>query len=148
MINKKGKDFATEYWTTIVRQEASNYTKTKYSYGKKGDKNWEYIALAEGWANYRQWKMSKQYLKYNSLTLTNNNKSNSYYYTPLKYKNEICYRYSSLIYELNSIITDSTIELAISNSSSISEFRDNIIKYDSKYKHIIISKFNTYDKLQ
>lgn len=149
MINNKGKDFATKYWTTVVHQEAFNSLKDmKNTYGQKGDDNWEYIALAEGWANFRQYKMCKKYLEFNSLTLTDNKKSASYNYTLLKYKDEIYYRYGSIMYELNSIITDSIIERAISNSSSISEFRDNIIEYDSKYKHIIISKFNTYDKLQ
>ena len=31
-------------------------------YGNKGDSNWEVIALSEGWANYRQWKMAKEHL--------------------------------------------------------------------------------------
>jgi hypothetical protein len=131
MINEKGKDFATKYWTTIVRQEASNYTKTKDSYGEKGDKNWEYIALAEGWANYRQWKMSKQYLKYNSITKvsyepTSDNKT--YNLSPKNFINRIYYRYSGLFVDLNGIYSDKEIENAISKNQSIGSFNKYIIE--------------------
>ena len=34
------------------------------SYGKKGDNNWQQVALCEGWANYIEYKMPYKYLKY------------------------------------------------------------------------------------
>jgi hypothetical protein len=147
MINKKGKDFATKYWTTIVRQEASNYTKTKDSYGKKGDKNWEYIALTEGWANYREWDMCLKYLKYNTLSETTNTNKKNYKYKPSIYNDYIEYRYAGLMSDLKNMISDTIIEDAISTSTTINQFR-NYLYNNSYFKEKINEIFNKYEKLQ
>lgn len=130
MINNKGKKFAKDYWTTVVVQEASNYISLGESYGKKGDKNWEYIALAEGWANYREWKMCKTYLKYNPITKVKydpNPINDDYYATPKHFLTKIYYRYSGLFVDFNGIFSDKEIENAISNNNSIKSFNEYII---------------------
>lgn len=65
MKSEKGFLWASDYWSHVVLQEASNYEKTGGSYGNKGDTNWQIIALAEGWANYREWDLARRYLNYN-----------------------------------------------------------------------------------
>ena len=74
MINNKGYNFASDYWSHNVYQQAKNAITSpdKNPYGVKGDENWEYIALSEGWANYREWNMCLKYLKYNTLSQTTN----------------------------------------------------------------------------
>lgn len=145
MINNKGKKFAKDYWTTVVVQEASNYISLGESYGKKGDKNWEYIALAEGWANYRQWKMSKQYLKYNSLTRTSDELSNEYSETPRHYKGYIQYRYAGFIFELNDFLSDEYIEKLFAKSNSIDDLEYNLIKDFPQYKTRITNTYKRYE---
>ena len=96
-----------------------------------GDNNWEYIALAEGWANYRQWKMCKEYMQYNSITKvsyepTSDNKT--YNLSPKNFINRIYYRYSGLFVDLNGIYSDKEIENAISKNQSIGSFNKYIIE--------------------
>lgn len=70
MINEKDLVWASDYWSANVYQQASNTfkdydgdgKKDGDSYGNKGDERWQIIALSEGWANYREWKLAKQYL--------------------------------------------------------------------------------------
>ena len=147
MINQRGKDFAIKYWTTIVRQEASNYSKTKISYGQKGDKNWECIALAEGWANYREWKLCLNYLKYNTLSQTTDTNKKSYKYKPTIYNDYIEYRYAGLMSDLKNMISDTIIEEAICTSTTINQFRNHLYN-NSKYMDKINEIFNKYEKLQ
>ena len=68
MISDHGFKLASEFWSTNVVQQAYNDISKDNPYGKKGDPNWQQIALSEGWANYRQWKMSRDYLGWNSIS--------------------------------------------------------------------------------
>jgi hypothetical protein len=68
MRSEKGYYWASDYWSHVVLQEASNYIRTNGSYGSKGDDNWQVIALAEGWANYREWDLARRYLGWNTLS--------------------------------------------------------------------------------
>ena len=134
MINNKGKDFATKYWTTVVHQEAFNSLKDmKNTYGQKGDDNWEYIALAEGWACYRQKLMCSKHINYNhkiptySLLITN---------------------YSNMYFQLKNIgISDKQLENSLSVSNSINSFKINLLNQvnNTKQQNLIKEKFKTYE---
>ncbi|MDR1227208.1 MAG: hypothetical protein LBK47_09990, partial [Prevotellaceae bacterium] len=65
MGSEKGYYWASDLWSHVVLQEAKNDINTSSSYGSKGDDNWQVIALAEGWANYREWNLARRYLNYN-----------------------------------------------------------------------------------
>ncbi len=52
--NDKGFLWASDYWSRNVYQQARNEIATDSPYGSKGDENWQIIALAEGWASYRE----------------------------------------------------------------------------------------------
>ncbi len=62
--NEKGYGSASAYWTSLVGTEVGHSITSigKSSYGKKGDNNWEQVALCEGWANYREYRMKSKYL--------------------------------------------------------------------------------------
>ena len=140
-------NFASKYWSNNVYQQAKNATTSpgRFPYGKKGDDYWEYIALSEGWANYRQWKLSKEYLKYNSIT----NIKSSYLYdkTPSYRINDIEYRYAALIDEMSSFISEKVFEKAISSCNTVNEFKNLLICEKSNYATIIKNKFDTYENL-
>ena len=147
MINNKGYNFASDYWSHNVYQQAKNAITSpdKNPYGVKGDENWEYIALSEGWANYRQWKMSKQYLKYNSLARTSDELSNEYSETPRHYKGYIQYRYAGFIFELNDFLSDEYIEKLFAKSNSIDDLEYNLIKDFPQYKTRITNTYKRYE---
>lgn len=122
MINNKGYNFASDYWSHNVYQQAKNATSAQdgIPYGEKGDKNWQYIALSEGWANYRQWKLAKSFLNYNSI---NNKYPTS---NPLDYTHIFVYNYASMFYRLSSIgCSDKEIELALSKSKTLQSLKNN-----------------------
>jgi len=63
--NDKGYGAASAFWTSLVGTEGGHsITSGKSSYGKKGDSNWQQVALCEGWANYTEYKMPYKYLGY------------------------------------------------------------------------------------
>ena len=115
MINNKGISFATDYWTRIVRQEALNSVSSKKdTYGNKGDLNWQYIALAEGWAYSREKEMCNKYINYD-YNIPNNNL--------------LIANYSSLFIKLKNIsVSNKIIEKSLSLSNSISNFKTNLLK--------------------
>ena len=149
MINNKGYNFASDYWSHNVYQQAKNAITSpdKNPYGVKGDENWEYIALSEGWANYREWNMCLKYLKYNTLSQTTNINNKNYKYKPTIYNGYIEYRYAGLMSDLNNMISETIIEEAISTSTTINQFR-NYLYYHSSFKEEINEIFNKYEKLQ
>lgn len=55
MWNQNGYNYAVRYWNKL-------YAKQLFGYGKKGDANWDMVALAEGWANYCAYYFSNKYL--------------------------------------------------------------------------------------
>lgn len=64
--SEKNYAWASDYWSANVYQQVNNGSDNPY--GKKGDSQWQLIALSEGWAYYREWKMAKDYLGWNSLS--------------------------------------------------------------------------------
>ena len=62
MKSDKNLLWASDYWSKVVYQQAKNELSAGSPYGKKGDSNWQIIALAEGWANYRQEDLTRRYL--------------------------------------------------------------------------------------
>jgi len=64
VMNEKGYWAGSSYWSGVVGTEVGHSISSlsKGSYGKRGDSNWEQIALVEGWANYIAWKMPNTYL--------------------------------------------------------------------------------------
>jgi hypothetical protein len=70
MISEKGLLWASDYWSANVYQQAANTfkdydgdgKKDGDSYGNKGDERWQIIALSEGWANYREQVLTRNYL--------------------------------------------------------------------------------------
>lgn len=65
---EKGHGIASDYWSKLIGTEvghsvASMLDANPSPYGIRGDNNWEQVALAEGWANYRgTWKLPLTYL--------------------------------------------------------------------------------------
>lgn len=149
MINNKGYNFASDYWSHNVYQQAKNAISAQdgIPYGKKGDENWQYIALSEGWANYRQWKMSKQYLKYNSITKVNDSNLKAYYKSPADKADYLRYRYGGLMTDLNYFINDNVFEKIISTSSTINGFKSQLLDLYPKYAEIINKKFIYYEEI-
>jgi hypothetical protein len=68
MKNDKGYWPASGYWSSLIGTEVGHSMLTfgGSSYGSKGDSNWEQVALCEGWAYYRGWKLGSAYLSYGS----------------------------------------------------------------------------------
>lgn len=67
--SEKGKSAASTYWSGLVGTEVGHAIATggDSSYGKKGDNNWQQVALCEGWANYiGTWTMPRKYLSLNN----------------------------------------------------------------------------------
>jgi hypothetical protein len=68
MINEKGILWASDYWSANVYQQANNTLETDSAYRHKGAERWQQIALSEGWANYREWYLGKNYLAWNTIS--------------------------------------------------------------------------------
>ncbi|MDR1897819.1 MAG: hypothetical protein LBR10_13625 [Prevotellaceae bacterium] len=119
MKTDKGYMWASDYWSNIVLQEASNSIKTGSSYGNRGNTNWQIIVLAEGWAYYRE-----EYLRRIYLEQTYNKSTTSFPYT-----------YINMFRELRTIgCSFINIEKSLC-TYSINGFRDNLI---AKYPNLRI----------
>lgn len=126
MTSVKGLLWASDYWSANVYQQASNNINNGSPYGSKGDTRWQIIALSEGWANFREWKLASKYLSY----------SVSLYDFPRSY----AYMFNSL-YAAGCSYSDMESSLC---TYSISGFRDNLIaKYPALQTKItsIISSY-------
>jgi hypothetical protein len=119
MKSEKNYFWASDYWSNIVLQEASNATKTGSSYGKKGDANWQILALAEGWANYRE-----EYLARTKL-------SDPEYVSTL---NTFLSTYVSMFRELRALGCSFTNMEKSLCTYSITGFRDNLISKHSSLR--------------
>lgn len=70
MTSEKGLLWASDYWSANVYQQAANTfkdydgdgKKDGKPYGFKGNERWQQIALSEGWANYREEYLARNYL--------------------------------------------------------------------------------------
>lgn len=133
LINEKGYQWASDYWIANVYQQATNslkdYNKDGKAdgnpYGSKGDANWQIIALSEGWANYREWEMSKIYLIWNSFT---NTRWSTAPYDPTYFEYwGFPYNFAGMFYRLNLIgCTDCNIEKSLP-TYNIQSFKEKLI---------------------
>ena len=136
MITEIVFQWASDYWITNVYQQASNYNKDRNNdgkpdydpYGVKYEANWQIIALSEGWANYREWLLTKNYLFYD--------KGISYTF-PRKYG----YMYKSLV---DSGCSYNNIEKSLA-SYTIVGFRDNLISLYPTLKDTITTTIQPYE---
>ena len=111
--NEKGAAWANEYWRALASIESYHFISDKNCYGKKGDYNWQMIALAEGWANYRQWRMSQDYLGYRTGLSSSTDEFPEKYYLIFDVLQQYGCSYSNM-------------EKAISTTYSISVFKSNM----------------------
>ena len=87
--------------------------------------------MSMGAIEERRWKMSKEYMQYNSITKVSyepTSDNNTYNLSPKNFINRIYYRYSGLFVDLNGIYSDKEIENAISKNQSIGSFNKYIIE--------------------
>ena len=126
---------ASGYWGANCGQQASNSIATGHPYGSKYDANWEIIALSEGWANYREWKMAKVNLSWNSFSNVNWSIAP---YDPTYYIYwGFPYTYASMFYKLNNLgCSDRNLEKSLSNNS-IQSFKESILSNYPSYKDAI-----------
>ena len=134
MRTKKDNDIfvASWYWSNVVAYEADHsINDTIYgTYGKIGDSGWEQIALAEGWANYRAWYLSKLYLSSPSVL-----KEKTYFG-----KNYVQYIYSDKFLKLhNNGISMEQIEKALSNTYTFEDFKSKLLNICPSNTNIINS---------
>jgi hypothetical protein len=127
MKSEKGYWWASDYWSTIAYREFINSVfKGGKPYGSKGGDSWQVIALAEGWANYREWDLARRYLAWNSISgETWANKPHN----PTQYdRTELGFpvEYAAMFYQLR-IIGCSFVNIEKSLCAfSITGFRDNL----------------------
>jgi hypothetical protein len=144
MISEKGIFFASDYWSGNVYQQASNSMKDRDGdgkndgdpYGLKGEERWQIIALSEGWANYREWKLASQYLGYNfsDQTLISFLKNNGF---------PRCY--GALFVELKQLgCSYSNMEKSLA-TYNFSGYRDNLTAIYPSLRDSITAKVNRYE---
>ena len=139
MINNKGNDWASGYWSVNAGQQATNSVATGQPYGAKGDWNWQLIALSEGWANYREWVLSNKILNYNSLGYDNYGRP--YYF----YNYGFPVSYGEMYDNLQKIgCSYSNMEKSLT-SYSISGYRDNLIQLYPSLNTQITSIIKSYE---
>jgi hypothetical protein len=125
MKSEKNAFWASDYWSHVVLQEVKNHKNTGGSYGSKGDDNWQVIALAEGWAYYREEYLARTYLP-NATSFVGTRKP---FLTP----------YVEMFRELRALgCTFTNMEKSLC-TYSISGFRDNLIAKHSNLSTQITS---------
>ena len=145
MKSEKSASWASDQWSHVVLQEAKNYINTGGSYGSRGDDNWQVIALAEGWAYYREWGLARTQLAWNSLTNRNWSESTE---TPDSYysirPNNFPETFTRMFYRLRLIgCSFSNMEKSLC-TYSITGFRDNLIAKHSNLRTQITNIVNEY----
>jgi len=137
MISEKGIFFASDYWSANVYRQASN------GYGKKGDSDWQIIALSEGWANYREWLLCRNKLGYDVFSQEAYN-----WYLARRPQNYIlgfprCY--AGMFDELQLLGCSYTnMERALA-SKTFGEYKNNLIKYQPSLSDSINEILNRYE---
>jgi hypothetical protein len=145
MKREKGSSWASDYWSHVVLQEVKNDKNTGSPYGSKGDDNWQVIALAEGWAYYREWELSRTKLAWNSLNETawtaNSTLPTTGSYSTLRFPKT----YVPMFYELVVAGCSFTnIEKSLC-TYSITGFRDNLIAKHSNLRARITEIISAYE---
>ncbi len=129
-VFSSGLTEASYYWSEIISYEGEYYLNTGHPYGSVNVGNWEIIALAEGWANYREWYMGNVYLGYDN--------QKQYEFGNRKMLDRYYSLFFSLLY--NHGISMREMEHALANTHSLSEFKDNLLSICPNKSGII----NTY----
>ena len=147
MKGEKNLVWASSHWSAIVCQEASNAisSPTGNPYGKKGDDNWQIIALAEGWANYRQWFLSKKHLSWNSISADTWSKRP---YSPSDYTDSSLGfpLYYTKMFEALEGLGCSALNIERSLCAhSVTEFRNNLIARHPNLRNNITSIISPYE---
>jgi hypothetical protein len=134
MKSEKNAFWASDYWSHVVLQEVKNDLNTDNAYGSRGDDNWQVIALAEGWANYREWRMSIDRLGWrDAMNLSSDTIGQARYFTTLRFPRNYGAMYDSLVIAGCSY---QNIEKSLC-AYSITGFRDNLIaKYPNRRDRI------------
>jgi hypothetical protein len=134
MKKEKGYFWASDYWSHIVLQEASNDMNNGVTYGTKGNANWQIIALTEGWAYYREWRMAIDHLGWrDAMNISSDNSGRERYFTTLQFPYSYGAMYDSLVIAGCSY---QNIEKSLCTYNLI-EFRNTLIaKYPSKKDRI------------
>jgi hypothetical protein len=118
MKSEKGRSWASGYWSTIVYREVVNELFDGNPYAGKGDDDWQVIALAEGWAYYREEFMRRTNLSDAGFVST---------------RNSFLSTYVTMFRELRALgCTFTDMEKSLC-TYSISGFRDNLI---AKYPNL------------
>ena len=143
--NEKGTGEASRYWSSLVGTEVGNTIATTHPYGKKGDSNWQQVALCEGWANYREWSQMKDFLKFDTF------RYESYNFTinrrPKDYNLSFPQIYAALFDELLLMgCSYGNIEKSMT-SKTFSGFRDNLKAIYPDKADSITAKVNRYEAL-
>ena len=146
MINNKGYDWASGYWSANAGQQATNSVVTGHPYGAKGNSNWQIIALSEGWANYREWLLGKDKLGYDIFSQLPYNWN--YARRPNDYVLDFPRYYAGMYDELQLLgCSYYNIERSLP-AYSFSEFRDNLkIIYPTLSVSItsIVNRYEAYN---
>jgi hypothetical protein len=135
MQSEKGFFWASDYWSHVVLQEVKNYKNTGDSYGSKGDDNWQVIALAEGWAYYREWNLARRFLgwdTFESADLDDNSEAPEDHYSTTN-PDHFPYYFTGMFNRLRQIgCSASNMEKSLC-AYSVTGFRDNLI---AKYPNL------------
>jgi hypothetical protein len=146
MSSEKGYFWASDLWSHVVLQEAKNAIKTNDSYGSRGDDSWQVIALAEGWAYYREWDLARRYLRWNSLTKQNWSESTE---TPeerysITNSNHFPRYFAGMFYRLRQIgCSFANMEKSLC-TYSVTGFRDNLVAKHPNLRIQITDIINEY----
>ena len=114
MKNRLGLWTASDFWSKNIYQQVSNHFSSAgvSPYGEKGDKNWEVIALTEGWGYYREMRLCLQDFN--------------------RYFQDKCYlktQYNEMFQNLSCIVDDKTIEYCLSMSTTLYELQEKLFIY-------------------
>jgi hypothetical protein len=145
MKSEKGRSWASGYWSTIVYREAANsLLNDGEPYAGEGDDDWQAIALAEGWAYYREWDLARRYLAWNSLTYrdwSNSTETPEAHYLTL---NNFPRHFSRMFYQLRLTGCSFTNMEKSLCAYSITGFRDNLIAKHPNLREQITNIVNGY----
>ncbi len=145
--NEKGVVYADSYWNSVVSTEVRHNISSGGGspYGKKGDSNWEQIALVEGWANYREWDLTRVKLNWNTIYNTSWNLNSS---APTVYpinNSYFPYYFAGMFYKLKNIgCSHINMEKSLCNNS-ISSFKNNLIAKYSPLSTQITTIISDYE---
>jgi hypothetical protein len=146
MKSDKGYWWASDYWSTVVYREAKNAITTSSSYGSKGDDSWQVIALAEGWAYYREWDLARRYLRWDALDRqdwSDNSRTPDQFYQ-ITIPEHFPYYFAGMFYRLRQLgCSFANMEKSLC-AYSVTSFRDNLVAKHPNLRTQITEIINDY----